>query len=95
MDSEQQKIVQKVREAFRTVKYTVGRERAWTKAENERTRAEIELIMDDLVQEGINPLSPLGLTCIVEIMKDKVNKIAEEVRRRKQRERNHGFPEGW
>jgi hypothetical protein len=74
-------IIQKVKTAYLHAKSASVRVQARERGEDERARAEIELICDDLATNGINPNSPLGLTCIVEIGKHRLQKIAEEMRR--------------
>lgn len=48
-----------------------GRERAREKVVNERVRAELELLMDEMMEEGLDPRSPEGLAFIARLIGEK------------------------
>ncbi len=72
-------IIKRCRKAFFQMRNMEENVKSRAKLEGERGAAEVVLIMDDLRQEGINPLSPLGLTCVTEIWKEKQRQIAREI----------------
>jgi len=54
-----QRIIQRTRQAWALACRAVGAQRRRARAEDERMKAELELIADDIVAEGIETDSPL------------------------------------
>jgi hypothetical protein len=88
-------VIRKVRKAwFRmTTAHQISSVRE--RMEADRGAAEIELIMDDVRAEGIDPQSPLGLACVVEVWKEKQQEIHRLIHKDEVDPLNGGFPNGW
>jgi hypothetical protein len=87
--------IMKVRKAWFRMRSTEEHAKAHAKVERERGSAEIELIMDDLIAEGIDPMSPLGMAAVAEIWRDKQREIHRQVHKDDHDPLNGGFPNGW
>ena len=88
-------MIMKVRKAFFQMRSTEEHARARAKVESERGAAEIQLIMDDVQAEGINPMSPLGLACITHIWQERQRQIHRDIHKDDADPLNGGFPNDW
>lgn len=48
-----------------------GRERAREKAVQERVRAELEILMDEMMEEGLDPRTPEGMAFVIRLVSEK------------------------
>jgi len=69
-------IIKKCKMAFLQMRSMEARAKASAKLDSARGSAELELIMDDIQAEGIDPASPLGLACAVKIWQERQREIA-------------------
>jgi hypothetical protein len=88
-------ILQRVYNAFYRARLALGRQNAREKIEAERQRAAIELALDDIAAEGIDPRSPLGLTMLLEMAQERLRKVARVAAEEESRQRNGDWPEGY
>jgi hypothetical protein len=88
-------MIMKVKKAWSQMRSMEGQARAKAKVESERGSAEIQLIMDDIRAEGINPMSPLGLICITHIWQERQRQIHRDIHKDAVDPLNGGFPNGW
>jgi len=87
-------IVQKVREQFTVLKRQRAIARARQKSDDERLSAAIELVMDDLVAEGLTPGSAEFNAAFVEVVKERAKKHGVKTNQYDS-PLEEGWPEGW
>jgi len=68
MNAIEMNLVQRVRRAYAHVTRRRAIERRQSRTDSERYRAEVALLVDDLIAEGVDPRSPMGLECVRRVM---------------------------
>ena len=87
-------IVQKVREQFTVLRRRRAIARARQKADDERLSAAIELVMDDLVAEGLTPGTPEFNAAFLEVLAERARKHGVKTAGYNS-PLEEGWPEGW
>ena len=87
-------IVRKVREQFTVLRRQRAIARARQKSDDERLSAAIQLVMDDLVQEGLTPGTPEFNAAFVEVVKERAKKHGVKAAKYDS-PLEEGWPEGW
>ena len=92
MNSREQDVVQRLLREYTLDRRQQAIRKAHARSDAQRYLAELELLCDDLKEEGINPLSPLGQECVARVLEQRLGKKANQ-----QFGDAEGFPtgEGW
>jgi hypothetical protein len=77
-----QQIIQETRLRFMEQKRVAAARRRHAKTGKERAQAEITLILDDLLAEGLTLETPMGVQCYLRILLEKTKNLDEAAYRR-------------
>lgn len=76
-----QKVIQAARTAFHRYKLQGAAKRVREREASERANAELELVLDDVKAEGIDPRSELGFAIVTMVLTERKAKAQREVDR--------------